>query len=306
MSIKRDFTVGICATADARGLGLLVSRVLEEIYPNPLSLRRVIIVASACTLESLSPVRELSFRDNRVVLIEEEERHGKAEAINKIIENAQGDYLVFVNSDAYPEKRSITRLLQTMNKDPSIGIISACPVFNSEGGLTSKVLRLMWLAHNECSKELNDMHVSNHCSDELMAIRSSALHSLPDGLVNDGAFMANMAKQDGYLVKFCERSKVNIDVPKRLFDLLRQRRRINYGHLQVWRLTGIAPKTLESMLLSSPLTSLRVLMGVLGKHPELIIAMPVGVIEEILAMLLAIKDNIFPTKSHGVWIRYED
>lgn len=285
---------------------MLVSRVLEEIYPSPLSLRRVIIVASACTLESLSLVREVSFRDNRVVLIEEEERHGKAEAINKIIENAQGDYLVFVNSDAYPEKRSITRLLQTMNKDPSIGIISACPVFNSEGGLTSKVLRLMWLAHNECSKELNDMHVSNHCSDELMAIRSSALHSLPDGLVNDGAFMANMARQDGYLVRFCERSKVNIDVPRRLFDLLRQRRRINYGHLQVWRLTGIAPKTLESMLLSSPLTSLRVLLGVLGKHPELIIALPVGVIEEIFAMLLAIKDNIFPTKSHSVWIRYED
>ena len=46
----------------------------------------------------------------------------------------------------------------------------------------------MWYFHNESSMVLNHAGVSNHSSDEMMLVRSSALEHLPDGLVNDGAY----------------------------------------------------------------------------------------------------------------------
>lgn len=305
-TIQREFTVGICATGDVKSLGSLLSRVLEEKYPSPLTLKKIIIVASGCLASSLSFARELSKRDKRVLLIEESIRYGKAEAINRIIQNAVGEYFVFVNSDAMPERRSISQLLLAINNDSAIGLISGCPVFDRTQGLTSRVLQFMWFAHNECSKQLNDASVSNHCSDELMVVRSGAMHTLPHGLVNDGAYMAGMAKCDGYLVKFSERSRVKIEVPTRLFDLIRQRRRITYGHVQVWKLTGRAPKTLESLLLSSPWTSLSIVVRTVARHPGLIIALPIGVIEEAFASVLAIKDNAVSTKQHSVWKRNGD
>ncbi|MGI0083739.1 MAG: glycosyltransferase [Nitrososphaerales archaeon] len=301
---QREFSVGICATGDVRSLEILLSRVLEERYPSPFILKKIIVVASGCLPESLAFARELSKTDKRLLLIEEDTRYGKAEAINRIIQNAVGEYFVFVNSDAMPERGSISLLLLAINKDPAIGIISGCPVFDKKRGLTSRLLQLMWLAHNECSRELNDASISNHSSDELMIARSGALHALPDGLVNDGAFMAGMAKRDGFLVKFCERSKVKIDVPASLFGLIRQRRRITYGHLQVWKLTGKAPRTIESLLLFSPWTSLSILVRTLAKHPDLIVALPLGAIEEVFASFLAVRDNFLSTRQHSVWKRY--
>ena len=239
-----------------------------------------------------------------MLLIEEETRYGKANAINRIIQDAVGEYFVFVNSDAMPERKSVSQLLLAMDKDPATGIVSGCPVFDRKRGLTSRLLQLMWFAHNECSRELNDASLSNHSSDELMIVRSSAVHLLPRGLVNDGAYMAGMAKRDGYLVKFCEKAKVKIDVPASLFDLIRQRRRITYGHFQVWKLTGKAPKTLESLLLFSPWTSLGILVKTLARHPGLLLALPLGAVEESFASLLAIKDNLISTTRHSVWKRY--
>lgn len=42
-------------------------------------------MTSACPVEYTIPIRELALNEKRVVLIEEEIRRGKAEAINKII-----------------------------------------------------------------------------------------------------------------------------------------------------------------------------------------------------------------------------
>lgn len=98
------FSIGICAADSAANLGTLVEQVESENYPNELELRKIILIASACEPESLSFVRELAQRDRRLVLIEEAKRRGKFAAINQIIENSDGQFLVLVNSDALPER----------------------------------------------------------------------------------------------------------------------------------------------------------------------------------------------------------
>ena len=165
----------------------------------------------------------------------------------------------------------------------------------------------MWAIHNECSSRLNHLNVSNHGSDEMMVVRSSALRGLlPSGVINDGAYIGGVVKSRGYRIEFCSGARVVVDVPEKIPDLLRQRQRIIFGHFQVWQLTGRAPKTVESMLLSLPHTSLEIVVRVLSRHPRLIKVAPITFVCEALSFVLALKDMFSPASSrkHKVWKRY--
>ncbi|MGH2638413.1 MAG: glycosyltransferase, partial [Rhabdochlamydiaceae bacterium] len=266
------FAIGICATGSCENLSSLLTRVESEKFPDDFVLDQIIIVASGCDGNTLDEARSFSEKDDRVLLIEESQRYGKADAINKIINISKyEDYLVLINSDALPLRDSISKLLLAIQDCKTIGLVSGNPFF--EGKLnnpTSMVEELMWKIHNECSLRLNHMNVSNHGNDEMMVARREVLDELPTGLVNDGAYIGGRAKRNGYSVKFCENANVLVDVPKKTSDLIGQRRRIIFGHFQVWRLTGESPKTIESLLLSSPAISLNIIARVLARYPRLI------------------------------------
>lgn len=256
-------------------------------------------------MKSLESVRKLAGSDNKIILIEEDVRHGKADAVNKIFENAIGDYLIFINSDAMPKKGSISKLLSAIHdQGEKIGVVSGRPFLGSHNGSTSLVEELMWSIHNECSLRMNHMNVSNHCSDEMMVVRMDLLQKLPEGLVNDGAYIAGRAKIRGYSIKFCSEAPVQIDVPERCVDLIRQRRRIIFGHFQIWRLTGRRPKTLESILIYQPKFSASLVVGTFARDPRLIKIVPLALVTEAASIVLGLKDVIFSTGRHKVWERY--
>ena len=89
----------------------LLRLLVSENFPSNFVLKRIIVVASGCAEETLDKIRSFAEENELVLLIEESERHGKADAINKIIKNSLGSYNVFVNADALPARGSISELL---------------------------------------------------------------------------------------------------------------------------------------------------------------------------------------------------
>jgi cellulose synthase/poly-beta-1,6-N-acetylglucosamine synthase-like glycosyltransferase len=243
---ETGFSIGICAADSAANLDRLLGLISSEAYPSGFTLRKVVLVASGCDPESMVSVRERAQRDQnqRFILIEEPTRRGKSAAINQVIENFDGHFLVLVNSDAVPEPGAISKLLRMIGEDDNIGMVSASPAVVGKTGITSGVLQLMWATHNECLLTLSGSDRNNHCCDELIVIRSDALRKLPADTVNDVAYLAGSAYQAGYSIKFCEPARVRIDVPLSFTDLIRQRRRILYGHVQIWKSVGESPRTL--------------------------------------------------------------
>jgi cellulose synthase/poly-beta-1,6-N-acetylglucosamine synthase-like glycosyltransferase len=298
------FTVGICATGSPSNLGSLVQETISESDMARLNLRKVVVVASGCRAPVVAEVRQISERDPRVQVVAEEQRHGKADAINKIQALAEGDILVLLNSDARPERGAISRLLLEAQSDPSAGAVSAMPVTKENGDLTSILTDLMWTTHNECSVALNHMGLSNHSCDELVAFRTSAIASLPEGLVNDGAFLAATVRRKGYSVRVCQPARVEIETPTRVQDVIRQRRRILFGHAQVWRKIGSPPRTIESLLFISPATSVRLLVSTLAKSPRFLVVAPIALLTELAATLLSINDAVRSSGMHAVWRRF--
>ena len=298
------FTVGICATGASPDVSRLVVSIIAEAALMPLPLRKLVVVASACPERILSDLRKIQGRDGRVDLVLEDAGRGKADAVNKILARADGDLVALVNSDATPESGAIAKLLAVAASDPSVGAVSAMPVTEPKEGLTALLVDFMWSAHNECSLALNHMNLSNHSSDELVVFRSSAIAMLPRNLVNDGAFLATTARRKGYAVRFCPSAKVHIETPGRVSDIIRQRRRILFGHAQVWRRVGHPPKTVESLLLFSTPIGLKLVVNAISRHPKFLVVLPVALLSEVSAALLAIQDAIRSSKRHTIWTRF--
>jgi cellulose synthase/poly-beta-1,6-N-acetylglucosamine synthase-like glycosyltransferase len=287
----------------------LIGLVRSEKLPECFELERIIVVASGCVEAAIKPVRGLASQDSKILLIEEPKRRGKADAINKIIRNSLGRYIVFINADAVPARGALVKLLQISERSNSIGMVTGSPILGVAGrNATSLVEDLMWRIHCECSARLNNFDWNNHGSDEMMIVRSAAItHLLPRGIVNDGAYIGSMLKSEGYSIKFCRSAKVKIDAPGRVQDLIRQRQRIVFGHFQVWRLTGRSPKTVESLLLLSPLIALGIIVNSLAKKPRLLWITPVALVCELASLLLALKDTLNASSSspkHEIWTRY--
>jgi cellulose synthase/poly-beta-1,6-N-acetylglucosamine synthase-like glycosyltransferase len=301
--LKSEFSIGICAADHATNLRKLLDVIEHETYPEALLLKKVIVVASGCEPTALNFLNESEKRRYNFILIDEPERRGKSEAINQIIDSFDGEFLVLVNSDAMPERGAISKLLDVIMQNRDLGVVSASPVLGRRSGITGAVLRLLWGVHNECLLTLNVNDQNNHCCDELVVVRSSALHKLPNGTVNDGAFLAGAAYRSGYKIRFCEEAKVRIDVPVRLGELMQQRRRIVYGHLQILRTVGQAPRTVESLLTDNPRLGLSILIKTIARSPTLILALPIAVIGETISVTLAVLDSLTSSTKHAKWDR---
>ena len=271
----RVFSIGICATGRPSRLVELLGMIEAERFPAGFSLGKIIVVASACAEDIMQGVRRETKRDTRILLVEQRERRGKADAINHIIRERLGEFLVFVNADALPAQGAISRLLRAIGREDAAGVVSGSPVVQPRGGLTQGVLELMWDTHNACSLDMNHMHLSNHGTDELMVVRSDVIEELPEGIVNDGAYIAGRAHSRGYMVKYLPSSAVKVDVPSQPIDIIRQRRRILYGHMQIWRLLGEAPRTAESLVLLSPRLGIGLVVKTVARRPRPGLA-PVG------------------------------
>jgi len=302
--LKNDFSIGICAADHATGLRELVATIRDEAYPEGLSLNSIIIVASALDDEAHALLNTLRSQPNNLVVIEEPTRRGKAEAINRIIDLTTGRFLVLVNSDAQPERGAVSKLLSTIAAGEGIGMVSASPTLGPSEGVVGAVLELMWQAHNECLLTLNKKGMINHCCDELVAVRLDAIDKLPPDTVNDGAFLAGAAYRNGYSICYCESAHIRIDLPHRLTDVLMQRRRILFGHLQIKNRVGETPRTVESMLVTNPVLSLSILVRTLVKSPKSILALPVAVVAEGISVAMAIVDNTTSRTKHVPWARF--
>jgi biofilm PGA synthesis N-glycosyltransferase PgaC len=298
------FTIGICATGRPPTLEPLLETTLVSEMPG-FVLKKVVLVASDCSEETLSSARRIAARDKRLRLIEHEKRTGKADAINEIFRETEGDFLVYVNADALIGVESIPALLRSITEDRGVGFISGRPIFKGPKGLISEVLDVMWSSFSVLSSDPNRTKMSNHGTDELMAIRSELLPELPPGVVNDGAYVAGRIREMGYRVGYEPDAVVSIDVPRRMIDLIRQRRRILFGHIQVKRLVGKAPRTVETMMFFSPFESVKIVIKMLASRPRRVLVLPVAAMGELIALSGALWDTVVPNAGHAVWKRYE-
>jgi len=289
-----DVTVGVCAYGDERNLAALLKNVLDQ-QSLPES-SEVLVVCSECAKETVDALEPLAL-DKRLNVWFENRRTGKAAAINRILSDAKGDFIIFVSADALPADGCFQKLLANM-KD-GVGIACGKPVpIETSRHTTGRLVQLLWRFHHRMFTYLNHAELLTHAS-EVYCIRRAVAKSIPDNAVNDDAYLAVLVRRNGWRIAYEPSAQVVMRGPDNLFDYFEQRRRIVFGHYQVRRLTGRFPQYLAYWALLRPTKILRLVLEEIRDERRLK-TIAIAFILELLINAAGIFDFL-RGKSHVPW-----
>jgi cellulose synthase/poly-beta-1,6-N-acetylglucosamine synthase-like glycosyltransferase len=231
-------TIGICAFNEENNIRFLLENLISE--QNLPWDCRILVVCSGCTDRTVDVVKEFQAKDERIEALSEETRKGKASALNKIfgiaVESAEA--LVLVNADSLPEEGSVLGLMAELQSS-NAGVVFAQPVpFLGQSGITYRISRVIWRLHHFVS-----LLRSPKLSGELCSIRTSCLKPIPENVATDEPYIELSIRRQGYEVRYAPDAIVRIRCPTNIIDLLRQRRRIWAGHMQLQKSTGFSVST---------------------------------------------------------------
>lgn len=303
MATDSLFTLGICSTDETDNLEKLIRTINCEPLPRGIVITDVVIAVSGGSRDTKAMAMNARTRFAKTV-VSEECRSGKASAINRIISNMRGDNLLLINGDALPESGSVASLMEDLVASGS-AMMCARPLpapsyCNPVAGI---LVKFLWALHNSTMETLQSCGERLHLTDEMIAISEQSIARLPDGTVNDGAFMCTMAQMKGGAVSFSRRSVVRVSVPGRIRDVIEQRRRIVFGHLQVKELAGAFPGTAEFTAWRRPLVGLRILYDFSRRHPLESLILPLALAVEALSVFCALTDRKRGSNAHTIWKR---
>lgn len=230
--------IGICAYNEENNIGnLLLNLVSEQDLPTTC---KILVVCSGCTDRTPIIVKEFGKKDARIETIIEESRRGKANALNIIFKIARefADVLVLVNADAFPKRGSITELLSKL-ANSGAGAVFAQPVpFKEFHGICYGIVNVIWRLHHAIS-----LRQEPKLSGELCAIRTFCLQEIPENVATDEPYIELAIRKQGYDILYAPEALVYIRCPTNTVDLLKQRRRIWLGHMQLHNATSFRVST---------------------------------------------------------------
>jgi biofilm PGA synthesis N-glycosyltransferase PgaC len=289
-------TVGVCAYNEGGNIGRLLASLLRDQGLGDGD--EVIVVCSGCTDETVPIVRLFAEADGRVKLLLEPERRGKASAVNLILREARGRFIVFVGADVVLGERAIGRIAQRLSEEEGLGIVNGAPEPLRSETLPERISAIAWALHDRVLEALSGRLV--YACGELYGMRRSVVGSIPGWVVNDDAYVAKRAEGMGYRSEICGGARVYIRAPRTVLDYIAQRRRVTFGHLQLWRGIGLYPGCVENAALKSPSLILRIALPLALGRPFRLHYFLAGIVLEAFAAILAILD-ILRGRSHSIW-----
>ena len=186
------------------------------------ALTQIIVVASGCTDTTAEIVARYSESDPRVRLLVQDERKGKASAINLFLKHADADIVVLESGDTIPEADTIENLLRPFH-EPGVGMTGAHPVpVNSADTFLGYVVNLYWRLHHEVA--LSDPKLG-----EMVAFRN-VVREIPENTAVDEASIEAIVTAAGFRIEYAPTAIVRNKGAETIRDFLRQRRRVTAGH----------------------------------------------------------------------------
>ena len=222
-------SIGIPAYNEEENIGKLLAALLNQ-KTDKIRIEKIIVVSSGCTDRTNDIVEEFSENDDKILLIKQDRREGKASAINEFLKVADSDVLVLESADTIPEKETIERLCFPFI-DEKVGMAGAHPIpVNNKDDFMGYVVHLLWGLHHCLALK------SPKCG-ELVAFRK-VFDSIPKDVAVDEAWIEHEIRMRGLRVVYVPEAIVYNKGPETVWDFLKQRRRISYGHLDLHRRTG--------------------------------------------------------------------
>ncbi|MDA3814452.1 MAG: glycosyltransferase [Candidatus Cloacimonetes bacterium] len=215
-------SVGVIVYNEAANIGKLLDALLTQ-KTDKSKIQEIIVVSSACTDGTDDIVRGYEKDHENIKLITEAERGGKSSAINKLIKAANTDLLIIESGDTIPDEDTVEKMIIPF-QDEKVGMTGGRPTpENDPRTFIGYSVNLLWNLHHE-------MALISPKLGEMVAFRKIFDQIPPESAVDEASIEAIM-KDNDLLLKYVPDAIVYNKGPENLSDFIKQRRRIETGHL---------------------------------------------------------------------------
>lgn len=173
--------------------------------------------------------------NGKTSIIFEEKRLGKSASYNKAIGNLKGDLAFIISADIRFDNAVFSDLPKYFEDD--VGMVIPRVIPEGGHGLAESISKVMWHIHDVFKAQMSRSS-RYFCGGELQAVMGPTALPSPD-IINDDEFLCNHVYSAGRKIRYAPEVSVTNFVPGNFRDLIQQRARVNYGHIQSMNLAGM-------------------------------------------------------------------
>ena len=200
----------------------------------------IVVVSGTDRTEELA--REEETYDQRVRVLRQVGRPGKAAAINFFLSEAERNLLVLSSADVLLAERMLVDLLAPL-ADPLIGMCGgAIRPTNPKKGLCNRLVHLIWELHSAVATTRPKL-------GEIVAFRR-CFEGIDESITVDEVSIEQCVTRAGLALRYVPTVVVYNHGPTKLWDYVLHRYRINRGHLAVRRRSGYKTSTFCASLIA--------------------------------------------------------
>jgi poly-beta-1,6-N-acetyl-D-glucosamine synthase len=250
-------------------------------------IKNIFVVSSGSFDRTNRIVRGFMKKDRRVKLLDEAERNGKSAAINLFLRGVNSEVLITMSGDLRVRKNSVEELtLPFLNTQ--VGMAGAHPVpTNCRYSSVGKEMALLWELHHLVSLR------QPKCG-EMVAFRN-VIKKIPNNSAVDEANLEVLLRLIGFSVVYAPRAIVLNKVPRSFGELIKQRRRVESGHLWIKDTYNYTVSTMDTELVA------KILIGLVMDNPARAIVLFRLLAYELTAKVLGWFDYVVLKRNPYVW-----
>jgi cellulose synthase/poly-beta-1,6-N-acetylglucosamine synthase-like glycosyltransferase len=228
-------TIVIPAYNEERSIEMKIRNACDADYPR--ELLDVLVVSDASTDRTNEIVR--GFASSGVRLIEQERRRGKTAGLNRAVETAKGDVIVFTDANAAYAADTIANLVRHF-ADPRVGLVSGYTRYTrTETGVVAEATNAYTSLERAIKVAETRWGGCVGADGAIFAMRRSLYRPLRDDDINDFVLPLDVIEQ-GYKCLFDEDSFCSENPGKNLESEFRRQSRITNRSLRaIWRRTHL-------------------------------------------------------------------
>lgn len=220
-------TLLIAAFNEEKVIARKIENSLQLIYPRD---RLQILVMDDGSEDRTQEIIK-GYADRGVELAYNPPRRGKMAAINRAIQQARGEIVLFSDaSNSYAA--DVVNEISAPFSNPRVGaVVGARAIEAGEGGLGESE-GLYWKYESFIQKNESLLGCCTGIVGEILAIRRNLFTPPPDGIINDDFFMAMQVAKQGYRVAYAPNARSFESISLQARDGIERRKRIVAGRYQ--------------------------------------------------------------------------
>ncbi len=212
----------------------------------------------------------------------EKERLGKVESLNRALEGLNSDITFLVSGDVRFDPYVFQQLSTYF--DENVGMVIPRVVPFPSSSFAGRVSAVMWMIHDITLE--NAYEASKYfCGGEMQAVKHPAPIVSPE-IVNDDEFLCHQVYSSGRKIVYAREVEVVNYMPGNFKQLLKQRIRINFGHLQSKKMNKWH-SSISMNGFSDVKESIGILLKFNKRHRRLTFLLMVSFLIEVLSIVIA-------------------